>query len=775
MQDINTELNKDAMDPGVIEENPLASLSVEEQELIMEALEAAEKKAREEREQLLETLAHDIEGKFKTRMSKRGVKEAQWLQALRLYLGSVASRTDLINPDNPYQVTPVDRRPEFNIVRTKCSVAIAQSISMQFSGGDKNWDLEVSPDPKDPLGNPMPVAEAQVACQAMEKVIEDQLLNCEYGAQSRLAIQDRVILGTGILKGPINALHNRKKYRAVGAGGNGNIVMQAQIEQINEPSVVRVNPWFFFPDDTVIDISMATDAIEVHPMSAAKLASLANSPQSGFSEYKDVIFEILKSPPKDWSSGESFTQFTALTAMQETFKNKYSVLEYHGPIEKTTLDTLGVEPTYESPNSIYHGEVWVCNGKVIRLQLAYTDGCYEVPYCVCPWEADPASIFGIGVPIMVADQQLVINETYKMLLDNCAVSSGPQVVMHRDLIEPADARGHPSDWYLKPNKVWFYKDFGDTDVKKAVEFFTPDNTTESLMNVINLARQLAEEESEVPLMQAGLMSNQVVQSATGAQIQSQSSTVVIEYKNEMWDDQITSKVIRWIHDWNWENNTSRPEIFGDFEIDVKSSSEYRARQIHITNLEKLSVEASQNPTMGDIIKMHNLAKSRLALMQLPTADIVKSEEEIAKDLEAKSQQPDPVMMELEIKKQQADVAAGKLELERQRLEFEYQVQQQREAWEHEEKMSANYARIQESYAQVIAEETRRQTELIKLAQSEKTEAAWVMTELKKASMQDSREKFLAGLDYASKLREQMLAKEEIKLKKQTGSGALSTV
>lgn len=763
MQENNTELVSN-LDPEAAEQAL---------KLVAEELARVEEIKKAELSRVLDPVAEEIEKKFTTRSARRGTKESQWLLGMRLYLGSLANNPFSLNPDKPFNREQTGHKPEYNIVRTKCNIAIAQSVSMQFGGGDKNFDLTASPDPKDPMGNPVDPALAEMAARAMENVVQDQLLNCEYGHQSRMAIQDRIILGTGIMKGPINALNHKKKYRKL-MTSQGKMVTQAQLEKVKEPSVVRVNPWFFFPDDSVTCIEDAEDAIEAHPMSQSKLYSLAISEESGFYEFKDTILELCKTPPKEYAPSQTFTQFTNLTDPTNTYRGKYLVLEYHGPVSLEVLNQLSITPTYESPTGVYYGEIWACQGKVIRVELSYIDGCYKVPYATCPWEADPASVFGIGLPILVADQQLVINETYTMMLDNASASSGPQVIIDRLKVEPSAPMGGPSDYEIRPNKVWLYQDYGDKDARSAFEFFIVPNVTESLMNIINLARQLAEEESEVPLLQGGMQSPQVMNSATGAEIVRQTATVVLDYKNELWDDNITYNVINWMIDWNWENN-DRPDILGDFEVDVKSSSDLRSKQIHIGNLEKLSVEASQNPALGQMVKMQNLTKARLSLMQLPTADIIKSDEQIQQEQQEAAKKPDPEMIKLEIEMKEAETKAKMAELKAMELEQNLTLQQQREAWEHEEKMSANYARVQESYAQVMAEETRRQTELIKLAQTEKTEAAWVYADLKKADMQDKREKFFKGLDHVATMREQMLQEEEIKLAKKNGGGALSTV
>src|SRR5690606_31578677 len=215
------------------------------------------------------------------------------------------------------------------------------------------------------------------------------------------------------------------------------------------PIITHVSPWFFYPDESVSDPSKIEDTIEVHPKSALELKKYMS--HEGFDAL--AIEEVLEETPQDYIS-KNWTDFASLTETNtDVFKNKYLVLEYHGPITRTQLDQLGVDCSYDSVNDEYYGEVWVCQGKVIRLELASIEASFSCPYYVSPWEKDPSSVFGFGVPLMMEDAQRVVNEAWHMILDNTSISSGPQVAMHKDLIEPADGQ-----WEMRPRQIWYLND-----------------------------------------------------------------------------------------------------------------------------------------------------------------------------------------------------------------------------------------------------------------------------------------------------------------------------
>lgn len=770
-------------------DNPELDLSPEDILAIATALKEKQRKDKEELDDLLEGLAQELESKFLDRVSRRTVKDRQMLRCLQLYYGSaVASYGNIPNQDRPFPEETAKRSPQHNIVRTKLMIAIAQAITQQFAGGEKNWDINAAKVPKDANGQPVDPKIAQAASDKLEAIIEDQLTQCKYGTTSRQSILDKHILGTAAVKGPKNVLVHSKRYRNMQTG-DGKTISKAVLETKKAPSVVYVNPWFWYPDDTVLNVDDCEDSIELHPMSKAKLLALANSEESGFYGFRDNIFEVIKTVPDEYRVNQRFHSFTSLGSGNTAFKHKYLCLEYHGPIEKPLLDKLNINPTYENPEEIYFGEIWVVGGKVIRVELSTIDGCFSIPYACDTWEKDPGHIFGLGAPLFVGDQQDVINTTFKMLLDNAAISSGPQVVMNREMIEPAT----PGDWRLQPDKIWNYTSFADGEVKKAIDFFTPPNVTNELSSIIMMAKGFGEEEFGTPLLAAGLSSPQVQDTATNAQIVQQSATIVSDLKNESWDDNITKKVITWMHDWNIEYSDD-PSIKMDFEIDVRTSSEYKNKLIQVKDLEKLSVEASQNPALGDWINQDALQKARLSIMTLPNNNIVRTQEEYEEAMSKKG--PDPQQIENQLKQQELQIKNQELQIKVQELQTkqaemqlkaqemqlnnaraasDIQINQQMALWDHQEKMGAVYARIQESQSQVIAAELARQTELLKLAQKDSVDKAAIMADLQKENIKDSREKFLAGVDHANEMRKYLLQEQEIKLAKKNGQGALSTV
>lgn len=715
----------------------MAELTEEERELIEEQL----KEEQRRKEQMLETLANSISSKFITRAAKRSGKENQWLRAANLYYGKLAVGDYYIKPETPFAIGKYTSRPDVNVVRSKCSIAIANTVSLQFGTSNKNWDIYPDKKNSDP--------DATTKCSLMSDEMEGQLEDTKYSLHCRKALWDRVILGTGILKGPISTGKLVRSYTKI----EGSNVWEPTLTVDYAPTLCRVNPWFFYPDETTEDSSAINDTIETHPMTALQLKKYMN--HEGF--IAENIAKVLEKKPEEFYS-TNWTEFATLSENNPNlYKDRYLVLEYHGPITKKQLDELSIEPCYDSINDEYYGEVWVCQGEVIRIELESIEASFRVPYYMSVWEKDPGSVFGYGVPLMMEDSQRVVNEAWHMILDNSSISSGPQVAMQKHLIEPANGK-----WELGPNQIWYLTDPQAT-VDQAIQFFNVPNVTGNIVPILQMAQGFGEEESCIPLMTAGLQSPQAQDTATGQLVIQHASTTLLDFMSEEWDDSITGPLIEAYYAWNMQYNP-RDEIKGAYTVDVRTSSEYKNKQLFIRDLEKLSVEAAQNPEMAKWINQDALQHVRLSMMNLPSRDILKTKEQVEQEEAAKANQPPPpeiVQLELE---------ARRLALEEDKLAFEMKQQQQREAWDHEEKMTANQARLVESQARVAVSQNEKETEMLKLAQRDRETAAKIMSQEKIATQNNQTKAFLKGLEETRKQQEADSYDREIDLANRTGKG-----
>jgi len=752
------------------------------------------------RDETIENLVTMVERAFEKRASRRKSKENQWLRAQRLWLGSVASGHghggDGIGGGGtarePFGTHTNRKRPDFNIVKTKCDIALSHVMSMQFAGGEKNWSIvppNVKPKVKSPLDiekplqnvNPNDVeaslleskeevqsgqAKAFRKAKLMEEEIEEQLEQSDYITESEEAMWSWVVLGTGIMKGPVNTGKLKKVYNRESDFDGTSVWIPSFSEDIY-PRVTAVSPWFVYLDDTTNDHRNQKSIVEVHPWSKQELIEKIKHP--GF--IGEAIKEAISIPPEE-GLDKSFSDFSSLSDTNPNlFAKKFIVLEYHGPITRKQIDTVGVKSQFDLddiPDENLYGEVWVVNGQMIRFELSVIEGAFSPPYSITVWEKDPASPYGHGVPSLVADPQRVVSQAWHMILDNASMSSGPQIVIQQSVIEPANG-----EWEFHPRKVWINRDLG-ADNKRAFEFFITPNVINELSQVLQMARSFAEEESGIPLLNAGLGSPEsVVDSATGTAQLNRNSTVLLDRKAERWDSNITEPLISRMYDWNMQFNED-DSIKGNFNIRVLSSTDFRNKQAYIKDLEKVSVETANNPEMAKRINQGALQRARLSMMQLPYTDIIMDEEEVAeaerKAAENKNNTPDPASIKALAELEKLELDKARLELDFKKLEFEQTLNQQRETLESQERLAATQARLTESQAQILKADTDREIALINLAAKEESAARRDQILIESMKEDSANKKFIAGLQHLSKTRQQVLTQAELELAQATGKG-----
>ena len=730
----------------------LASMSTEDIERELQMLEEIEAKASRAREEVAMKIANEQEQEWSRRKSLRTVKEDEWLHAQALYLGPLAYN-DQRYKDTPFVKGGKNRRPDVNIVGNKCDIAISALETTQFGAGDKNWSIRQSPAPEGQ-------GDVVTAAMLMDREIADQLERCRYGVECRQAMTDFVILGTGIMKSPLNVGKPKKGWEDLGGG-----VFKPIYSSDFTPGVRRVDPWLFFPNPSATSWEDLDDTQEVHPWSQRKMKELLYNP--GFDG--EAVKRILKEAPKR-SNHTALPDSKTLTNNNEAWTDRYIVIEGYRKLPISDLeayykgDSSLIPTTVDESGDFVFCEIWTCQNEILRIAEPMLESCVKPPYEGVVWKADPSSVFGFGVALIMADQQRVVTKAWHDVLDNSQVSAGPQVVVNKALLEAADG----DTATITPWKVWNVSDF-DVKVTDAISFFSPPNNQEALMSTLNAARSFADEESGIPMLQGGFESPQGEQSATGTAIQAQRGTAALFSKSTRWDDYMTTPIIHKMYEWNMLFNP-KPEIKGDFEIDVDSTTSALKQQIELSNLEKLSVEASQNPMTAEWIKMDELLRTRLQMMRISNTDIVKTPEVVEQERAQKQEEPNPDMIKLQIEQQRVQIEQEELALKREQLQYELSQGQQRELWEHEERMATAEARNFENQADMYGKAADRDIAMMQLASTEGIKLADIEARLQANVMKSEFEKFKAGAQLELEAAKVSNVQQEINLKRAGKSG-----
>jgi len=645
---------------------------------ITEALEQEKnnEKARQQ-EDALQGLASSLCTEFRTFATQRNPIEQRWIQDMTQYHGRYYNEEELGFNEVSANAASTKKRSNLfvNVTRSKTDAAEARMADMLFPSDDKNWETRPTPNPemaealknKTPVTvngqqvinedvstaeNQVPMTEGDLAKAELEDIkirsdkmsvqIADQLIECNYASESRKSIRDTVLIGTGIIKGPMQVGKTRRVWVPKTEGDA--TVHVLEIEEVVRPYAYRVDPWNFYPDMTASCIEESEKTFEIQYKTKAQMKELLKTP--GF--IKSQVRKVLSKSPNETKESvvsDHIEQLRRLAGIDTAgfTDSRYKLIEYHGPIDTQTLVALGIDIDEDDPLDMREGFVWFVDDIAVKFALHHLDSEDKL-YSVNNWEKDDASIFGYGVPYTMRSPQKVISAAWRMIMDNAGLSTGPQIVINRDMLEPQD-----SSWELTPRKIWYAND-EDLDITKAFTTFNIESHQQELLQIFHEAKKLAEEETNLPMVSQG-MQGTAGSTFSGMSMLMNASNITLRRAVKYYDDNMTVPTITRFYDWNMQFNPDN-DIKGDFEVHARGTGALMVKELQSQGLMAMMNFAS-HPTFGPMLKSDDLLRMTAKSLHVDPKEVVKDSETIEKEAEDRAklaaQQGDVVSADVQAK------------------------------------------------------------------------------------------------------------------------------
>uniref|UniRef100_UPI00404715D9 hypothetical protein n=1 Tax=Rheinheimera sp. TaxID=1869214 RepID=UPI00404715D9 len=709
----------------------------------------------------LDQLSCALERKLADTIYERGTIDTRMIEDLRAYHG-------LYDENTEKELKEAKRaKPFVKLTRAKTNAAESQLVDLLFPNDDKNWGMNHTPVPElagklndekpamvdgqeytDAEGNVITrgmLAQRELEiikerCANMELEIEDQLIETDYNAKSRDCIHDAVVIGTGVLKGPVIVGSLSKAFVETEMG------WAMEMRESFTPGVEVVRPWDFFPDMSAASIDEAEFVFERRYMSKAQLQGLTQ--RKGFkAEQIKKVLQLTGQQTQHTSVYQDDVR--RLAGLSDTLNDtRYETWEYHGPISFDVLVELGVielpEDADEAAAAMEKMDqqdmlatVFYCGGIVLGAKLHAMQYEGYLPYRVFNWEPDDSSIFGYGVPRMVKDEQSIINSVWRMILDNGAITAGPQIIRRRKHVAPANGS---NDWALVPFKQWdLLSDVEDVrKVFTAVEF---NSRLPELQGIYSMARVLFDEISGVPMLQQGEQ-GQSTQTLGGMSMLMNAANTVRRRQVKAWDDCITKPMITDFYAWNMENS-DKADIKGDYLVDARGTGALLVKETQAQAITNMLQVIGSNPVFSPILQLKSVQIFRewFRTQSLPS-DLLPSDEELEQYqkqmAEQQEQGPQDPAIQVEQMRMQAQQA---------KFEFEQAMFQQKMQLDMQTMQASNQIKSQQIAADMQAAASKERVELMKLAQNDKLSSEKLIVELKKneAKLEQDWQRFIAEL------------------------------
>lgn len=511
--------------------------------------------------------------------------------------------------------------------------------------------------------------EAKKRCEAMVKEIDDQVTECLYPKRSRDVIRDGTRLGVGIMKGPMVANRAARTWGEKEGGG-----FELSYKPDERPEYLRVDPWHFFPDPNATSVEDMEDSLERHLPTQRDLRRMVKT--LGFDEA--AVRELLEEGPGNALDVDLnyLNQLRAITGEGDAIKGRYIMWEYNGPLERDEICALleACGRTDDAKDFAEHGDIldehmvtlYFCNGRLLKLAEHYVLDSGECLYSVFSFSPGEASIMGArGVPNLMLDSLRALNAAWRMMLDNAALATAPQIVVDKKQLTPEDGR-----WRLSAGKVWVRTGEDMGSQHRAFDVFNLPINQAQIAGIIELALKFIDEETSLPLIAQGEQGSHVTQTMGGMTMLFNSANVVFRRVVKNWDDDVTSPNIRRLYDWNMQFSP-KEEIKGDMQVEARGTSVLLVREVQSQNLMVIATQWTGHPILGAAVKAYGALRMAIQSLGISPDDILETEEDFKKNLAAQAgsaeQSPDIIRAQATIQAAQitaeSRAADGKVQLQ----------------------------------------------------------------------------------------------------------------
>lgn len=468
---------------------------------------------------------------------------------------------------------------------------------------------------------------AKAKCEQMEKLMDDQLTESNYNIVSRESILDACKLGTGIIKGPVLGTKTRRSWRQMAKN-----IFGLKDAEDPRPSYDRVDPWSFFPDSSVASILDAEYTFERHLPNKRELRKWKKRP--GFIAAN--IDKLLLTEP-----GANIPTYVNLLRVITGIDNiagdkNYLVWEYHGAVTKEEMLAICEGQNDQQMMQIVNGWpedemqviLWFSSDAILLRYGLHPLESGDTLYSLFNFDKDETSVWGYGVPFLMRDPQAAFSAAWRMMMDNGALSSGPQIIVNKANIEPENG-----DWKLVPRKVWLRKQDSMSNMQPDFQVEEITCNQSDLINILTTAKTFIDDETLLPPIAYGESGSHITKTAQGISMLMNAVNVIFRFVVKNWDDQITVPNIQRLYDWNMQFYPSE-DVKGDFDVQARGSSVLLVREIQSQNLMTLAANYATHPIFGPMIKVVPLFRKLVASFLITPDEVVKDDDTYKKDVMA---------------------------------------------------------------------------------------------------------------------------------------------
>jgi len=475
-------------------------------------------------------------------------------------------------------------------------------------------------------------SQASVMAERMENKMEDQLLEGGFTHALNQFIDDIVTFPAAFLKGPVVRNKNLLSW-IQGPDGKWTVDTKKQVHLEWE----RVSPFAIYPAPESEGVNDGF-LIEKHKLSRTDLNDLIGVEGYDDGAIRMVLDMYSRGGLRNWlyddvaqaeAEGKS-----ALYSMSNP-DGLIDALQFWGSVPGKLLVEWGMdEKDIEDPTRDYHCEVWLVGNTVIKATLNYHP-LGEKPYYKTSYEEIPGSFWGNSPCDLIRDAQTVVNAASRALVNNMALSSGPQVVVNVDrLAQGEDVTS------LRPWRIWQVTSdpVGNGSYQREpITFMQPNSNVPELAGIIKTFMELADEWSGIPRYLTGDAPGGAGRTASGLSMLMSNAGKSLKQVVANVDNYALRPMLQRLHYWNMKYSDDA-DLKGDINIVVRGANALVAKEsAQVRRNEFLATTA--NPIDMQIIGPEgraNVLREVVKTLDMDANKIVPSEEVLRQTMKAQA-------------------------------------------------------------------------------------------------------------------------------------------
>ena len=267
---------------------------------------------------------------------------------------------------------------------------------------------------------------------------------------------------------------------------------------------------------------------------------------------KDAIRRLLDEGPRDRLPEYMLDLDQVASEEVSTYPgNVYVMWEYRGPLDRDEMELLmaeiaravagdgdeGVPLTVEiDPLMQLDAVLFFCQGEACKWGVNHMEDNAPISSAF-QIERSPARLWGVGIPYLLREQQAIIHDAWRGMMDNAAFAARPQAEINTAIVQRPD--GAPP--IIEPGGVW--ERAADAGDQRGLFFHDVPIHQEHYAAIIEMALRFVDTETNISILASGEQGARTTRTAGGIGLLMNAVNVVFRRVVKNYDDGMTATSI----------------------------------------------------------------------------------------------------------------------------------------------------------------------------------------------------------------------------------------